>query len=179
MIRVRNDDVLMHWNWKKLVNQDHIKDPVTTFKIMHQTICSRQEQLLHVPAILCRNIQEFPEVLPFMRSEADNNRMEIQLHGWDHVDYGKYTFDGICQDLKLCTDFMNKTFARTPTIWYTPWGANTDNMQKAAKEFNLMLVDCSNLIRPWDVDGRDDLEVFVHWWEGTENLDSMIGKINA
>jgi hypothetical protein len=174
MIRVRNDDVLMHWNWKKTIGHKNIVDPVSTLRNIHNMILTYPKQLIHVPAILCRNVQEFPEAIPFIRQEAEAGRMLPEIHGWDHIDYANFTYDGMCFDLKRCIQFMETKLGVKASKFYTPWGANTETIQRAANSLGLEVVDCSNILYQKNLPkGVDNVEVFMHWWEGPENMLEM------
>lgn len=130
MLRVRDDDVFIRPNFEK-------------FKITHETILDFTN-VLHVTAIVCDSQWE-PSVLGYIKREADRGAIEIQLHGWSHIDYALLTEDEVRSHFTQSFDWLRCTFGVQPTIWYTPWGANTPMLERVSTEFGMKLVDCSNV----------------------------------
>jgi len=164
MIRVRDDDVFIRPSFGK-------------FKETHETILDFPNAI-HVAGIICDSPWE-PEVLEYIRHETVRKKIEIQLHGWQHIDYAKLTKDEMRGHMKMSFEWLHDHFWVKPTIWYTPWGAHTPVMDEVAAEFNLALVDCSNILqtnkmlealrskhRGAYIKGfREHGEVLIHYWE--------------
>lgn len=175
MIRVRDDDVLVHSSG---FNDEEV---VKRFKRVHQIIVDGGG--LHVPAILTLEIQDFQEVLPFILEETLAGRMEPQWHGWEHVDYAKLTEDQIVEEIIMSQIGFREWFDCEFTKFYTPWGANAKHIKKACDRSNVEMVDCSNLIRcvhvnrePEKFKGKD-IEIMIHWWEGVGRLEKALGRL--
>jgi len=166
MIRIRDDDVLIH-------SSGH-KDPFARLKQVHELIV--KEGALHVPAILVTEIQDFPEAIRYIRDEREAGRMEVQWHGLEHVDYAKKDRDQIIHELLVSQQFFIDNFGVRFTKFYTPWGANAPHIYEAAATHNIETIDCSNWIRcvhvnknPKQFRGKD-IEITIHWYEGIDRL---------
>ena len=175
MIRVRDDDVLLPSSGNS--------NPLLRFQEIHRWICEAPDKLIHVPAILVKEIADFPEGIEFIRQETAEGRMLPEIHGREHIDYGKLTYDEVMRDLRICSDFIWNNFSVVPTTWYTPWGASQDHLHEAAKDSGLKLVDCSKITKlqgrygicqrlkdGTSIDHWDGGEIFMHWWEGGSRL---------
>lgn len=187
MIYVRDDDVLID-------SSSHEK-PFEHFKTVHYWICE-SNRLLHVPTILINNVVKdgtkgivgFPEAVEFIKSETVAGRMRPQIHGLEHIDYGKLSEDDVRSHLKICREFMWYYFDVVATAWYTPWGASQPHLWSAANKEGLELVDCSRINKlagrhgvvqrlrdghkPEDFLEED--EIFFHWWEGGLRLKRVV-----
>lgn len=169
MIYIRDDDVLL--------SSKGFSDPVVRLKQIHGWICE-SPKLMHVPTILCKEIQDFPEAIEYVKEETLAGRMLPQLHGWEHIDYAKLTQPQIQYHLEISKFWMVDNLDVLPTRWYTPWGANAPHLYAAAKECDLTLIDTSNRIvlegptgvlaslkKGIPVDYLDEQEIFLHWWQ--------------
>ncbi len=187
MIYVRDDDVL--------IDSSSHDDPFKHFQTVHSWICE-SDRFLHVPAILINNVVKdgtrgivgFPEAIEFIKSETKAGRMRPEIHGYEHVDYGKLKVGQVCAHLAMCKEFFWQYFDVEATTWYTPWGASQPHLWDAANLEGLKLVDCSRINKlagkygvvqrlreghkPEDFLEED--EVFFHWWEGGMRLKRVI-----
>lgn len=139
MIAVRDDDVLLR--------SSNGTDSFKRFRRVHETICSVPTRLLHVPTIITDEIGEFPEAIEYIRQETAAGRMHPELHGFEHIDYGKLTKEEVKLHLSRAACWFKVQLDYLPTKWYTPWGANQPHLKEAAKELNLTLVDTSGCIK--------------------------------
>ena len=168
-IIIRNDDVL-------LSSTAYYENSFARFKRVHE-LTQLSSRLVHVPALVTREIQAFPEAIEYIQAETKAQRMAPQLHGLLHVDYGKLSRLVIIAHLEESIEWFITTLGYSPTIWYTPWGANQPHLHEAAEILNLNAVDCSNTIKlkgRYGVtqalkDGRPlsffyDREIIMHWW---------------
>lgn len=183
MIFVRDDDVLL--------KSSSYADPLERFKQVHRWICEVPDKVLHIPAILVTEIQEFPEAIEYIKEETAEGRMRLEIHGLKHVDYAKLDAYAVRQELKECQVFLNREFNVSATTWYTPWGANAAYLYEAAEAVGLKLVDCSNINKLAGrygmvqqlKDGHDPIkfldgkEIFMHWWEGGMRLKRVLEAI--
>lgn len=190
MIYVRDDDVLIH-------SSSH-QDPFKHFQTVHNWILE-SDKLLHVPAILMHNVKKdgtvgllgFPEAIEYIKSETKEGKMRPEIHGYEHVDYGKLSVEIICSHLKMCKEFLWSSLDAVATTWFSPWGANQPHLYEAADKERLKLVDCSKINKlagehgvvqrfrqghkPEDFLEED--EIFFHWWEGGMRLRRAIQVI--
>jgi hypothetical protein len=180
MIRVRDDDVLVHSSGYSDA------EAVARFKRVHEIIVNGGG--LHVPAVLIMEILDFPEAIEFIGEETKAGRMEPQWHGMEHVDYAKKTEEEIVADIIMSQLQFREWFDCKFTKFYTPWGANAAHIKKACDRLNVEMVDCSDIIRcvhvnrePEKFRGKD-IEIMIHWWEGVGRLRDMfhnLGETNG
>jgi peptidoglycan/xylan/chitin deacetylase (PgdA/CDA1 family) len=184
MIRVRDDDVILA----------SLRD-LESFKRVHEMIL-KYPHARHVAALLVNfATSEWDNAgLEYVRQEHQAGRLELQLHGYDHVDYGAMSHEATRTHLQLSEDWFVKKFGVRPTIWYTPWGANTEEMQRLAKLFKLQVVDCSDINQTHKIlpalRGRNRIdyikhykehgEVMIHYWESrsTKALDEVLESLS-
>jgi hypothetical protein len=186
VIRVRDDDVLNHSSGKG--------DEFKKFQMVHEWICEVPDTLIHVPAILVTEIQEFPACIEYIRQETAEGRMLPEIHGLTHKDYADLTHSEIVLDLEECKEWMVKNLDRTATKFYTPWGAGADakgaHIRGAAASVGLELVTVENINEMKGADGvvnqlkngRDISylegdEIFLHWWENMARLRRIVDVI--
>jgi peptidoglycan/xylan/chitin deacetylase (PgdA/CDA1 family) len=167
MIRMRDDDVIVpSRSWPDVFGR---------FRQVHKWIAQCPE-MIHVPTLITEELQEFPEVVDYIRSETLAGRMLPEFHGVFHVDYAKMAPEHVREHLDEGIDWMEANVARRPEIWYTPWGANTKELHQLAAEFGLRLVGTDPELQVGKVaarlrEGRYTIsdvpdEMFFHWWEG-------------
>jgi len=171
MIFVRDDDVLLPSKGGK--------DSLERFKRVHELICSNP-RFMHVPAILVEEIQTVPGAVDYVKNEHSEGRMQLQLHGLRHVDYGAMDIKDVHVHLSSAIEWMFQYFRVIPTKWYTPWGSSQPHLHMAAKSHDLQLVDCSNRIKLRGTNGATDMlrhgsldvfegkELAMHWWDGLD-----------
>ena len=169
MIYIRDDDVLLR-------GSKH-PEPVKDFIVVHNIIESYG--YMHCPAILTTEIEEFPEIIEFIRFKTKQGKMIPQLHGSSHIDYAKLSVEEIQADYKKCQAWFIWNLGVRFTKHYTPWGAgarwmkNGQHIRPVAEAMGIEIVDADGLIYPRHV--LDDLdfswqkyegkELFIHWWD--------------
>ena len=176
-LRIRDDDVLVH--------SSQWPDPFARFRGFHNLVCQDVEHFIHVPAILVTEIQSFPASIEYIKEETTAGRMEPQIHGLKHIDYGKLSFNEVMDHLDECFQFFRDHQLPKPTLFYTPWGATQEHLHGAAASRGLRLVDTSGIIHPGQA--RDSLkdhpehldwwqgkEILRHWWQSTGALNEFI-----
>jgi hypothetical protein len=188
MIRVRNDDVLLP--------SKGYSSELGRLQQIHEWICEVPDTLIHVPAILVLEIQQFPECIEWIRQETAEGRMLPEIHGLSHKDYASMSEKEIVADLNVCRDWIDYKFGHVATKFYTPWGAGADergaHIGPAAASTGIELVTCENISKLCGrhgvvqqlMDGRDisylnDFggEIFMHWWEGGSRLKRVVEVI--
>ena len=173
MIIVRDDDVLtLASKWD---------DPVSRFIEVHELICQAPNHLFHVPTILVADIQKFPVAVSYMQSEVKKGTMIPEIHGWDHIDYGTIAQGEITGRLLKCIGWFHDTFNYTPTKWYTPWHATSDDMVASAKYLNLQIVlETPNLRLEGikQIRNNIDCELMIHWWspQDTNRIERLVNE---
>ena len=173
MIYIRDDDVLV---------RSRRYDPLSQFKKVHEIICSN-EQFLHVAAILTTEIREFPDAVQYIREEVEGGRMLAEIHGFQHIDYGKLSPDETARHLAECIAFHTESFGSRPTKFFTPWGVSTPGISLACETLDLEMVDDSakklggkaGLYREVKAGLRPAVqEILIHWWNDTDKLEYVM-----
>jgi hypothetical protein len=176
MIYIRDDDVLMP--------SSGIQDPFKKFRRIQNWLKEVPQHFMHVPAILVTEIQQFPKCIDFVREETKEGRMEPELHGYEHIDYGRLTLNEVKNHLEMSLEWMKEEFEVVPKKWYTPWGGHNGTMEEAAHSFNLEMVTTANIVRPsnfLDMIKKhgpildQDVEIFMHWWNRGLRLRKITG----
>jgi len=169
LIRIRTDDVLVHSN--AMIDKEFEK-----WRKHHRWVMEAPDYFFHTPAILCSEIQAFPIAIDYIKEEMDAGRLTLDLHGWEHIDYGALTKEQIEEHLEKSFEFFLKTFNCLPFRWATPWGADTPDIRSAARKFSLIVegvtdpvIDQSQameLVRQCDsIEPLLNRVVMVHWFE--------------
>jgi hypothetical protein len=167
--RIRFDDILWATGDEKVQGKEFQK-----FK-KHIDWCKDLNIMLS-PAILCQDIEQFPECMEYIRGETSKETLFPDLHGWTHGPYGDLTVEEIRRDLDLAFEWFDKNLGVVPIRWVTPHGANTIEIQDAAREFGLIVEDTtlpvidqkvldSHLREYKDLSVMDNKVLMVHWWE--------------
>ena len=134
MIRVRDDDCL--------VTSSSWPDPFKRFRRVHNWISEIPNEMIHVPAILCTEIQQFPDCVKYIKNETRASRMLPELHGFQHeIDYRNRSYEDCCADLEKSIEWMATNLDVIPTVWYTPRCASHQPMKEAAARYGLEFVD--------------------------------------
>src|SRR3990167_1209096 len=136
MLLVRDDDILVH-------SREFAGREFDRFKGAHELLCQAPGKLLHAPAILVSEIQDFPQCIEYVQTETIAGRMQPELHGYKHIDYASLSIDEVREHLQKCIEWYYSTFNMFPSNWYTPFGAGADSrgffLNDIAKEFELTL----------------------------------------
>jgi hypothetical protein len=167
MIRVRDDDVLRpSSDWKDR--------EVERLKRIHSWITEFPNDFIHVPAIVVNEIQLYPAAVDFVAEETAAGRMLPEVHGLEHVDYGKLSAPEIVEHLEQCLEWFHTTLSVTPTRFYTPWGGMHPHVTDAAASVGLTAIGVdthwmlekvvARLRNGGLVEDVQGQEVFMHWW---------------
>jgi len=175
MLYVRDDDVLLP--------SSSYPDAFGRFRQVHDWIRQAEGKIIHRPAILVTEIQAFPDCIEYIREKTKAGEMEPEIHGLEHIDYGKLTKTQVKEHLTICRDFILDKFEFNASRWYTPWGASQAHLHEVADNMGITLVDCSQINKMRGKHGVcqrlkegtpielfDGQEIFTHWWEGGSRL---------
>ena len=168
MIRVRDDDVLLHssdWNRKGSFHR---------FNRVHSWISEFPEHFIHIPTILVTEIQKYPECIEFVRKETAAGNMIPEIHGLEHIDYGKLSYSEITDHLEQCIEWFDSNLNWKPTKFYTPWGAMSNDIMNASNQLGIKAVGVDTKLTLENYTKRlgngepisilDGQEIFMHWW---------------
>jgi peptidoglycan/xylan/chitin deacetylase (PgdA/CDA1 family) len=101
-------------------------------------------------AVIMNRIGSDPLVIGKVNQGAATNLFELDLHGWDHVDYSQLTYTQQKSTLQLANQKMQSIWGRPSKIFIPPFAVyNTDTLQ-AMKDLNLKIIS---------VDSYTDLDV--------------------
>lgn len=127
------------------------------------------------PAILVKDIQEFPEGVAELRRLTHEGVIYPDLHGYDHGPYAPRSQDEIEHHLSLSKDWFFKHLGVPAVRWVTPHGSDSPAMQAAAAKFNLVIetteypvvdqkVLDTKLRETHDITLFDGVVIMCHWW---------------
>lgn len=188
MIFIRDDDVL-------LKRKAH-KDAEAEFWNVHNII--EKYGYMHCPAILCRDLEEFPETIKLIKKKTAEGYMRPELHGSSHIDYAKLSHDELIVDYAYCQQWFMRNLETTFTKHFTPWGAggrrkdgtpmiNGRLIAPTAASLGIVIKDMYKPIDPRHIIADKDLHadelvrkyssktLFIHWWYSPEFLDEALG----
>lgn len=162
MLRIRDDDVL--------VSSSSWGRPFERFRELHDWIAKTEGKVVHVPTVLVRDVQRFPDCVEYMKEHTASGTMEPEVHGFTHIDYSRLGLDptrlpprGRVDHSKFTQEELdahaNEVFyhlwesrtwiyenlGRMPLKWYTPWGADNGYLRAAAEHASLKLVGTEKL----------------------------------
>jgi hypothetical protein len=144
-IKIRDDDVLITSRGRKGKEFER-------FRGFHNAVCQDVRHFIHIPAILCKEIQEFPECIEYIKAETASGRMIPELHGWEHKDYALLSLEEVYSELMKSREWIYKNLNCNITKFYSPHGAGADkrgaHLKVAAEEAGLTLVTCAGMIKP-------------------------------
>ena len=180
-IYVRDDDVLL--------SSSSYSTPFQRFKQIHEWI-EKDSRFIHRPGILVSEIQGFPECIEYVKDKLKNTeQMQPEIHGLQHIDYGKLTKEEVKRQLVICQEWFLLNLEWTAARWYTPWGASQPHLHEAAAEVGLELVDTSKInklegrygvvqrLKDGSPDFLEGQEIFMHWWSGGSRLLRVIETV--
>jgi peptidoglycan/xylan/chitin deacetylase (PgdA/CDA1 family) len=130
----------------------------------------------YIPTVIVGEMIDWPEITDLLRHETAAHKISPQIHGLHHVDYGSLDKETIREHLGLCMTWFKDTLWYEPTIWATPWGGWSRDMEEVASEFNLTLettrptISIGRCIDLCKTEGVETVRyssplVLIHWWE--------------
>jgi len=175
MIRIRIDDVMCD---SSQYSKGRDK-AIARFEQMHRWFTQAPNKILHVPTIIVKDIQEYPETICLLKREVKQMRMFPQIHGYEHLDYNKLTEEEIKNHLELCIEWFQDVLEFHPTIWITPWGSESEMLSRVARSLFLQVEGVRHCITPGvavkvakekGIDALNGRTVMEHWWKKGLNL---------
>lgn len=171
MIRIRCDDYVV--NSSAFSRDRAVKRIVQIHRWMEQ---APQGYFNYIPTVIVSEIKNWPEIIELLKKETTAHKISPQIHGLEHIDYGAVSKAIIKDHLLKCIDWFETTLHYTPTIWASPWGAWTRDMQEISNELHLTLEttaptvplgQCIEAIRNTGVEKvrYSSPLVLMHWWE--------------
>lgn len=171
MLIVRIDDVLVH-SGKRGSFQGR---EFARFKQIHGWLSAAPKIIEHRPAVLVKEIQAFPEAIEFVKDETKHGRMVPVLHGLEHIDYGRMPKAAIKYHLERSLEWFDSALEFRPTIFATPWGADSPAIRDACAEVGMVAETTRGTLTPAEVcahlrKGTSFFElngavILEHWWQ--------------
>jgi len=162
LIRVRTDDVLVHSDSMKGAEFEK-------WRKHHRWVLEAPAYFYHVAAILCKDIQDFPKAIDYIRQEVAEGRLGLDLHGWEHIDYSKIPQEQIEEHLEKSFEFFLKTFNCLPSRWATPWGNNSEGIKKAARKYSIAVEGVTDPV----IDQSQAVNIVHHF----NSITPLLGKV--
>jgi peptidoglycan/xylan/chitin deacetylase (PgdA/CDA1 family) len=129
------------------------------FKELHKKFIERKQ--VHTAALIMKDIWENHALFWYL---ATAPYLEIGLHGWEHKDYSKLSYQECYEDIKKSLEYWKENtermvgFTKPITIFFAPWNREGENIRKACKDLGLLF--CNVRKGLWE--GRK-IKSF-HWW---------------
>ena len=121
-----------------------------------------QKQRLHTVAVLMKDLWQNHALFYYLNVAP---YLKVELHGWEHKDYSKLSYDECYGDLKKSVEYWNTNATRMMgkpaqkiTTFFAPWNHSSDNIKKACKDLGLLFCDVKE--GSWN---GDCIRSF-HWW---------------
>jgi len=174
-IRIRIDDVL-----KESSAWGGNRGPEERFAQVCRWVS--QADVDFVPTILCLDIQRYPSTIEAIKHSTLSGRMAPAIHGWEHIDYNSLSEIDIRSHLKKCMDWFHDYLWYEPTVWCTPWGAESEKLTAVASEFKLIVEGTGAQVEPgkWLEKARGGIlypNIMWHWWERGQKLLKVVQVI--
>ena len=99
------------------------------------------------------------EINPDIVKTIQNYNHEIGNHGYNHLDYSKFSYEQNKDEISRTNDVINKITGITPKYFGPPSGAYNENTVKAAKDLNTKVIMWSVDTIDWRKDSTKDLIV--------------------
>lgn len=127
-------------------------------------------------AVLCQDIEAFPDAIAYLKEERNSGRMAVQLHGWDHENYAVRSAQVISNHLSNSLRWFREHMDGLPTKWITPHGADSVVMREVAAHYGLTVETTASPVidqkvadrlvrKAKDISPLTDKTVMVHTWE--------------
>jgi len=135
----------------KLYRDDDISVYTDAFKFkeLHEQFMFKGKQ--HAVAVIMKDLWENQALFWYL---ATAPVLKIGLHGWEHKDYSKLSYEECYEDLKKSLNYW-KTNSKRMTggvkkieIFFAPWNHESENIKKACADLGLKF--CNKREGYWD-----------------------------
>lgn len=167
-IRIRFDDAIVTSSDPKIKGKE-------VQKFLKNVKWFLNTEVLLTPAILCKDIEQFPEGIEILKRMTEEELISPDLHGWDHENYGSRSQQEIEEHLEKSKEWFDQKLGVQPIRWITPHGANSPEIQSAALKYDLVVETTEspvidvNRLEPWlrrtkDLNVMKNKVVMIHYW---------------
>jgi hypothetical protein len=166
--RIRFDDFI----WKSKDPKMKGKEVQKAFKNVNWCV-NTGVQL--TPAILCQDIEQFPEGISLLREMIEEGVVYPDLHGWTHGPYAPMSQSEVEEHLDKAITWFKENLGVLPIRWSTPHGADSPSMRSAASKYDLVLETTeypvvdekildTQLRQTRNLDLLDGIVIMNHYW---------------
>ena len=133
----------------------------------------------HTIGILAKNFKDNVFLFWYI---GRHDYFDIQLHGWDHKDYSKLSYEDTYRELKEAKDYLEHIFSNTKhyvkiTTFIPPWSRASEVLQKVCIDLDMKISDRVIMPHQYLADSKDSSVVNFHWWEiDLDVLEKMLQK---
>ena len=167
MMIFRDDDICFTQQWTTIEKTGGL----SRFKMVHDLFI--KYGVLHTIAVIANRLEEAKDLVYYIKS---NPLIDVQLHGWDHIDYPN-NHDLVENHLKMSIETIEKLFGKKPTTFYPPWNRTDDFLENCAKKVGLT-VSCKKIDFERYIGGiREPNVINFHYWADEVNLLESVLKL--
>lgn len=128
------------------------------------------------PNILCQELEKFPDTIDFLKGRLREERISLDLHGWDHGPYQDRSVSEVEEHLDKAMNWFVEHFDWLPLRWVTPHGSDSPAMREAAAKYGIPIETCEDPVidmkvadrcirETGDISFLDGKIILSHWWE--------------
>ena len=142
----RDDDINVYTN-------------VYLFKELHKKFIAKKK--VHTVAVIMKDLWHNHALFWYL---ATAPYLEVGLHGWEHKDYSRLSYDDCYKELELALAYWRENAkrmvgtAKSIEIFFAPWNRKSEEITGACSDLHLMF--CNVRKGMWN--GRE-INSF-HWW---------------
>lgn len=129
------------------------------FKELHQQFIDKNQ--IHTAAVLMKDLWENHALFWYL---ANAPLLEIGLHGWEHKDYSKLTYEECYKDIKKSLDYWKEKNAKMARnikeikTFFAPWNRESEEIRRVCRDTGLNF--CNIKRGQWM---GQEVKSF-HWW---------------
>ncbi len=111
---------------------------ICEFKKVHQQFIDQGK--VHTVAVVMKDLWQNHALFYYL---ATAPLLEIGLHGWEHKDYSKLSYEECYQDIKKSLEYWKENTSRMVErtkdikIFFAPWNKESEEIKKACKDLDL------------------------------------------
>lgn len=129
------------------------------FKEIHEYFLVRGKR--HMAAVIMKDLWENHALFWYL---ATSPLLGVGLHGWEHKDYSKLSYEECYEDLKKSIEYWNERTmsmvgnTKKIEIFFAPWNREGEGIKKACDDLGLKF--CNKREGYWD---KYYIKSFHHW----------------
>lgn len=134
------------------------------FKELHQQFIDRNIE--HTAAVLMKDLWQNHALFWYL---ATAPLLNIGLHGWEHKDYSKLSYDECFEDIRKSLEYWKENSTRMTgrckeiNTFFAPWNREGEMIRKACADNGLKFCN----VKEGEWEGKN-IKSF-HWWNCMDN----------